>query len=118
MTGRRARRTTSGSPGRSRRRSARGTTPGLRGRSPPGRPGSRPGSCPPQFVESLVVDPVEVADLVDEGRVHLIAQVVLVLARGQMRFAVHDDAVGQLTHPIAVALRESQAVVEAEKVEA
>ena len=69
-------------------------------------------------MQAVVVDAVEVGDLVHECRVHLVAELVLVLARVQVRLAVHDDPVGQLPAAVAPALREGPAVVEAEQVEA
>ncbi|CAI7661099.1 unnamed protein product [Penicillium discolor] len=61
---------------------------------------------------------MEVRDLVDEGGVDLVAEFVDVLTLREVRFPVDDDAIGQLTHPVLRALRQREAVVQAEQIEA
>lgn len=68
-------------------------------------------------MQPVVIDAVEVGDLVHEGRVHLVPQLVEGRAALEVRIPVHDDAVGELAHAVAVAFCERQAVVQPEQVE-
>src|SRR6478735_264248 len=75
-------------------------------------------SCPAQLMEAIIIDPVEVGDLVDEGRVDLVAQLVLRVALGKVRFPEDDDAIGELADAVALPLGERPAVIQPEEVEA
>lgn len=68
-------------------------------------------------MQLVVVDPVEVCDLVNEGDVYFVAQFVEALAHGQQGLAVEDNAVGHLAEAVLVPFGEGDAVVESERVE-
>ena len=68
-------------------------------------------------MEARIIDAVEVRDLVHQGRVHLVAQLLHVVAGMQVGFAVDDDPVGEFAESVAVTFGESEAVVETEQVE-
>jgi len=68
-------------------------------------------------VQLSVVDAVEVGDLMHEGRVHLVAQLIVALAGGEMRLAVDDDAIRQLAGPVLGSFCEGEAVVQTQKIE-
>src|SRR5947209_6519971 len=70
-----------------------------------------PSSGPPELVEAVVVDAVEVADLVHERGVDLVTQLVLGLARGEVRQPEHDDPVGKLAEAVPAAVGEVDALV-------
>ena len=57
-------------------------------------------------MQLLVVDAVEVGDLVHEGYVNLVFELVEGLADCQEGLAVEDDAVGQLAEAVLAALGE------------
>src|SRR5699024_1209588 len=57
---------------------------------------ARLSSAPTEFVQTFVVDAVEVGDLVDDGDDDLLAQVVAVLGEVDEVVTVDEDVVGQL----------------------
>ena len=67
-------------------------------------------------MQLVVVDSVEMGDLVNEGHVNLVFQILEIARDGEQRLAVQDDAVWQLPETIVVPASEVDAVVEAEEI--
>ena len=73
--------------------------------------------APAELVHSLFIDAVVVRDLVDEGRVHFVAELFFCLADREVWFPVDDDSVGEFPEAVLAALGECDALVESEEIE-
>ena len=70
--------------------------------------------APPEFVQAVVVDPMEMSDLMHQGDMDFISELRAVLAESKEVLAIEDDPVRCLPVSVSAAVEKRDALVEPE----